>query len=603
MQLSKLYSNKGNFKNIKFNLNGLNVLYAEVKSDIKEKKNSHDLGKTKFAEMIDFMLLKGIDKKHFLLKVKKNDESVFLDYVFFLELFLNSGKFLTIRRDVASNTKISFAINNQSIEEFSPPTNWEFEDISITKAKEILSGYLAMDFFHNKQYDYRKSISYSLRTQDDFKDVYKLNKFSSGKDIYWKPFMFDLLGFKGELLQLKYENDSKIETVRALIDSLKSEYSVRVEDRDEIVAEKSIIESEFKEVEEQIDRFNFYEQDKRLIAEGIETIENKIGILNSESYRLNYEIEKLRASVKNNFSFDLEKVKTVFEETLIYFPEQLVSDYKNLIIFNEKLTSERNKLLKDTLNEKEKELSEINEKLSNINQEREKLLSHLTDSDTFTKFKYCQKELVKVEGKLLKFQEKLNTIDIIIKKGKEIEALNDEIKGTIDTLKNIYQTTDKNAKYNNIRSHFTKYYKAVMDENAVISWNINSNNNVDFIPPKVKSKVDDKTDTAKDEGNTYMKLLCVAFDLAIISSYNQESYYRFIYHDDVLSQQDNGIKSRLLKLIEELIKTYKLQYILSVIKTDLPMDANDKIIEFADQEVVLRLHDKDSSGTLFGFEF
>jgi len=73
MQLSKLYSNKGNFKNIKFNLNGLNVLYAEVKSDIKEKKNSHDLGKTKFAEMIDFMLLKGIDKKHFLLKVKKND--------------------------------------------------------------------------------------------------------------------------------------------------------------------------------------------------------------------------------------------------------------------------------------------------------------------------------------------------------------------------------------------------------------------------------------------------------------------------------------------------------------------------------------------------
>ncbi|MFA6977731.1 MAG: DUF2326 domain-containing protein [Ignavibacteriaceae bacterium] len=603
MQLSKLYSNKENFKNIKFNLNGLNVLYAEVKANINEKKNSHDLGKTKFAEIIDFMLLKEIDNKHFLLKIKKHEKSIFTDYVFFLELYLNSGKYLTIRRDIDSNTKISFAINNQTTEEFISPTNWKFENIPIKKAKGILSDFLSMDFFHNKDYNYRKSISYSLRTQDDFKDVYKLNKFSAGKDINWKPFMFDLLGFKGELLQLKYENDSKIEIIKPLIDSLKNEYSVRVEDRDEIVAEKAIIESDFKEVEEQIDRFNFYEQDKRLIESGIDEIENKIGLLNSDSYRLNFEIQKLRASVKNNFSFDIEKVKKIFEETSIYFSDQLTSDYKGLIQFNEKLTTERNKLLKDTIKNKETELNEINEQLININREREKLLSHLMDSDTFSKFKYCQKELVKVEGKLLKFQEKLNTIDIIITKGKEIDVLNDKIKVTLDELKNINQTTDKNEKYSTIRTHFTKYYKAVMNENAVLSWNINSNNNVDFISPKVKSKFDDKLDTAKDEGNTYMKLLCIAFDLAILSTYNQESYYRFVYHDDVLSQQDNGIKTRLLKLIDELTKKYELQYILSVIKSDLPVDLEYNPIEFSNQEIVLRLHDQDASGTLFGFEF
>lgn len=65
MQLSKLYSNKDTFKSIKFNINGLNIVYAEVKSELKEKKNSHDLGKTKLSEVIDFMLLKEIDKKHF----------------------------------------------------------------------------------------------------------------------------------------------------------------------------------------------------------------------------------------------------------------------------------------------------------------------------------------------------------------------------------------------------------------------------------------------------------------------------------------------------------------------------------------------------------
>ena len=51
MQLSKIYSNKENFKKIKFNLNGLNVIYAEVKSKIDEKKNSHDLGKTRVHEI------------------------------------------------------------------------------------------------------------------------------------------------------------------------------------------------------------------------------------------------------------------------------------------------------------------------------------------------------------------------------------------------------------------------------------------------------------------------------------------------------------------------------------------------------------------------
>ena len=602
MQLSKLYCNIEGFKNILFNLNGLNIVYADVKSDFNEKKNSHDLGKTKLAEIIDFLLLKGVDKKHFMLKIKEEEKSIFHNYIFYLELFLNSGQYLTIRRNVSSNTKISFALNAQRTDGFISPTKWDYENIPIDKAKVILSDYLSMDFFHNKGYDYRKSISYSLRTQDDFKDVYRLNKFA-GKDITWKPFVFDLLGFKGELLRLKYENDSKIDAIKTFIGNLKNEYSVRVEDRDEIVAEKSILEADFKEVEEQLDRFNFYQQDKRLIKEGIEELESNVSILNSYSYNLNFEIDKLRKSIKNNFSFNIDKVKKVFEETKIFFPDQLVSDYNNLVAFNEKLTTERNKLLKETLKKKAKELDEINNQLSEINKERERLLSHLTDSDTFSKFKSCQKDLVKVEGKLLKFQEKLDVIDKIIKKESDIEMLQDNIKETIDTLKEIYHTTDKNEKYSEIRTHFSRFYRGIMDENAVISWSINSNNNVDFIPPKVKSKLDHTKDTAKDEGNTYMKLLCVAFDLAILCTYNKESYYRFIYHDDVLSQQDNGIKTRFLELIKEIIQKYNIQYILSVIKSDLPTDNEEKPIRFEDDEIVLRLNDKDPSGTLFGFEF
>ncbi|WP_321309734.1 DUF2326 domain-containing protein [Marinifilum fragile] len=584
-------------------MNGLNVIYADVISDLKENKNSHDLGKTKLAELIDFLFLKEINKKHFLLKIKENDRSIFSEYIFYLELLLNSGKFLTIRRGVTDNTKISFAINDQRFDGYNPPHNWDHENVTLKKSKDILSDYLALDFFKNKEYSYRKSISYSLRRQGDFKDVYKLNKFSLGRDIDWKPFMFDLLGFNGDFLRLKYKNDNEIESIKTFIENLKREYSVRIEDRDEVVAEKLIVESEYIEIESQIDRFNFYNHDKELIKQGIDDIENKINVLNAQSYALNYEVDKIRTSIKNKFSFDINKVEKVFDEAQVYFPDQLKADYSDLIEFNKKLTTERNKLLKITLEKKSAELKSINTELLQINLEREKLLADLTDSDTFTRFKTCQKDLVKVEGKLLKFDEKLKTIDTIINQQQEIEHLKDQIRTTVDSIKSIYQTTDKNLKYGRIRKHFSKYYKAIINENAVLSWNINTQNNVEFIPPKVKSKFDHKKDTAKDEGNTYMKLLCVAFDLAILISYNEESYYRFVYHDDVLSQQDNGIKLRLLKLVDDTLKENNLQYILSAIKADLPVREDSSLIEFDDDDIVLRLHDKDPSGTLFGFEF
>lgn len=415
--------------------------------------------------------------------------------------------------------------------------------------------------------------------------------------------MFDLLGFDGNLLRLKYQSDNKIEDIKSYVKKLKNEFSVNVDERDTIVAEKQFIESDYAEIEEKIDRFNFYEKDKELIKNGVEEIENRINDLNSSSYLLNFEIDKLNSSIGKKFQFNIKKVKKVFDETELYFPDALAADYTELQKFNKKITSERDKLLKETLKKKEEELQNINSELEELNKERETLLSTLTDSDTFTKFKSHQKDLVKVEGKLLKFQEKIDTIDKIIGKEEEIEELQLQIKTTTEKVKSLFQKTSENDKYKLIRTSFNKYYKAIMDENAILSWKLNGEGNVDFIPPKVTSKLMEDVPTAKDEGNTYMKLLCVAFDLALISSYNKESYYRFVYHDDVLSQQDNGIKHRLIELINQQFKKVNYQYILSVIKSDLPTNEENNLEEFADEEIVLKLHDKDASGTLFGFEF
>lgn len=604
MKLSKLYSNDHRFKNITFNLKGLNVIYADVLTDLKEKKNSHDLGKTKLAELIDYLLCKQIDKNHFLLKIKdKNGDSIFINHTFYLEIYLNDGRFLTIKRSIENHTKTSFSINEQTTDEYRPPTIWQFNDLAIDPAKKKLAEYIKFDFFKSKSYDFRKAINYCIRMQPDYEDVYRLSKFKGGRDIDWKPFMFDLLGFNGEILRKKYQNDEQQEKIEAQIKQLKKDFSVEETNRDEIVAQIGLQQNKTLEAEKKIDQLNFYEQDQSLIETGVEEVENKISELNTLSYNLSFDINKLQGSIKNNFAFDLNKVEKVFEEVKIYFPDNLKKDYQELISFNEELTKDRNRLLRKTLKEKNNQLQDINAQLAVLNAKKESLLSFLRDTDTFRRLKEYQKELAKLESELIQLQERLRIIDLIIEKEESKEILKKEIEDTVKKIRNFSNHTDQNQKYTLVRELFSRFFSSVMNEDTYISWSINSKNNVDFKPPVIKTKELLSKDTAKDEGRTYRKILCVVFDLAILVTYNIESYFRFVYHDDVLSQQDNGIKLRLLELIKNITTEHDIQYILSVIKSDLPTDQKDEFIYFSNDEVVLELNDRDERGTLFGFEF
>ncbi|MBU3011989.1 DUF2326 domain-containing protein [Polaribacter vadi] len=606
MKLSKLYCNKEKFKNIQFNLNGLNVVYADVKTSISDKNNAHNLGKTLFADLIDFLLLKRIDnkKKHFFYK-EPSSSQIFNEYIFYLEILLNSGVFLTIKRSVSVNTKISFKISKSQSEGFNPPENWDIVDLSIKKAISQLNEYLNYNFFKNKNYSYRKAINYSLRRQGDYSDIYKLNKFSSGKHRDWKPFMFDLLGFDGKLLFDKYIVESQIEELNHFANNLRREFEVDEKKRDELVGQIHIKKNNLISITKNIDKFNFYNEDKKLIKDGIDHIESKISKLNTVSYNIQFDVNQLKKSIKNKFAFDLKKVNKVFEEMKIFFPKQLKKDYNELLEFNSKLTIERNKLLKKTVLGKIKDLEEVNETLEELNKEKEDLLSVLKGTDTFNKFKTYQKRLAKLESNLVSLNEKLKKIDLIIKKEEDKKEKNDDLDKYISRIKKLANSTEKNILYNSIRNSFSQYYKEIINETAIISWSLNKENNVDFLSPSIERIQGElKRGTSQGDGYTYTKLFCVTFDLAIVTNYINKSYFRFVYHDDVLANEDNGVKHRFLNQIYQLTSIKNFQYIFSVIKDDLPVDEKtEKPINFSDQEIILNLNDKDESGTLFGFNF
>lgn len=138
MKLSQLYANKS-FKNIVFN-DGINLVLAQVTKKLDLNKDSHNLGKTTLIAVIDFMLLKEVKEEH----IFKTYQERFSGYIFFLEILLNSGEYLTIKRTVDTPTKISFKstkVSSNLVEEQS----WDKPNITFEKAVNTLNEYLAFD--------------------------------------------------------------------------------------------------------------------------------------------------------------------------------------------------------------------------------------------------------------------------------------------------------------------------------------------------------------------------------------------------------------------------------------------------------------------------
>lgn len=591
MKLVKIYANKP-FKNTRFNPH-LNVIMGEPKEKKDNKKDTHNLGKTLLIDVIDFLMLKGFNDDFFLKKLQEK----FSDYVFYMEIYLNSGNFLVIRRSVEKPTKISFKLNTSKLPNFEENLEWDIENLSFDKSKEFLNQKLALDVADN--WLYRKSITYSLRKQRDFDNVYQLTKFK-GPHRDWKPFLFDLLGFDGSRLLSKYEIEEKRTKLENLIKEVKEQFSLGGEESDKLRGIIDLKTEEQKDIEKKIDDFNFYLQDKKINQQLVDTIDAQTARLNSLRYNMSEEINRLQESLRTDVpSVDVEELKQLYEEVEIFFPDQLVKGYKDLESFNRRVSKERKKYMAERLEELKTELGPVEAELKDLEQRRSELLSVLKDKDSYQKFKHYQKALAKVEAEIARMQEKLINLDKLGELEVEIEKLNGEIKAVVEDIRELIKR--RNSFYNEIGRYFNHIIQSVLNVPAIISISQNKEGNIVF-----HADIQDPENmerTAEGYGTTYKKFLCMAFDLSVLMTYSQRSFFRFVYHDGALEGLDNRKKVNFLNAVREICDKYNLQYILTVIDSDIPRDHNDRPLYFSDDEIVLTLHDKDESGLLFEMGF
>ncbi|AFU68108.1 ATP-binding protein, putative [Psychroflexus torquis ATCC 700755] len=579
MKISKIYSNK-NFKNIEFN-DKFNAIIAFIESD--KKDDTHNLGKTSLIRVIDFLLLSGFDKN----TDKLLGNNIFIGQEFYGELKLNSSKYLIIKRSINTPTKISFKLNDSKLDDFKFDIDWD-EELTLKKAKARLNEYL--DFSILPNWDYRKSITYFLRSQQDYLDVFKLNKFK-GKHKDWKPFVFDLLGFNGELILEKLEVEEEIDDLKKKIQTLRLEAQIDTSEKDRLEGLLEIKKNELSEIKDQIDKFNFFKEDIQTNSYLVEEIDVKLQAFNTDRYRISYEINKIESSLSDiNDDVDDNAINSLFNEVNLYYPEQLKKEYNDLINFQKSLTIERKKYLSETLSQLKIEYSDLNLNIKEIENQKGDLLSLLTQKDSYHKFKEYQKKTIGLEVDIERIKDKLKAIDSSLIIENDIKEKRELIKDNISKLKESLSE----RKHSSINKIFNSIIKEIIDTNALISLKLNNQGNVEF-NADYQNKID-LIKTSESQGTTYKKLLCVAFDLSLLVNFSDRSFFKFVYHDGVLEGLDDRIKIRYIKIVKDFCEKYDLQYIVTLIDSDLPKDMPDLI---EDKDICLRLNDKDANGKLF----
>lgn len=593
MKLSKVYTNNPKlFSPVLFN-EGLSVVFGEIRLPENKEKDTHNLGKSTLGRVIDFTLLAKRHPGSFLFR----HPEIFEQFIFFVEVEIRDSSFVTIRRDVSQPSKISFKKHSAKYQDFSSLSlsEWDHTDVPFDRAKALLDGLL--DLSAIKPWNFRNGLGYLIRSQDDYSDVFQLRKLR-GKDSSWKPYLAHILGFNAPLIVDHYKTEKALEDKKTTEKTVKNELGGSVEDLSKVEGLLLLKAKESEKKQKLLDAFDFRQQDKDKTKILVDDIDEEISDLNQSRYSLQQNLKKIKKSLEEDkVLFNPEEAEKLFNEVGILFSGQIKKDFDQLIGFNRAITEERFGYLTEEKKEIEVKIKEINARLNELGKSRSEVIAFLTDTETFTKYKLISNELISLradieylerqKGHLQKLQELRTEIRKLTEKCSNLQSL---IEDNVET-----QNTNQESLFSQIRVFFSEIVDAVINRKALLSVAPNKEGHLQF-----KAEILDTSGnaTSADAGHTYKKLLCIAFDLAVLRAHIGGKFPHFVFHDGVFESLDDRKKENLLSVLHE-YANYGIQTIITLIDSDLPVRPEGENPVFEDSEIVLTLHDEGLEGRLF----
>lgn len=592
MKPSKLYSNRPDtFAAVEFEPD-LNVVLAEIRMPENRDRDTHNLGKTTLGRLLDFGFLAGRDAKFFLFKHLER----FDDFVFFLEIELLDSGCVTVRRSVKEATKIAFKKHVARHQDFStlPDREWDHVDVPFDRAKELLDSLL--DWRAVKPWHYRKGLGYFLRSQEDFRDVFQLRKFANSH-ADWKPFLAHILGFDADLVTKHYAKEDELKENERKALTIRQELGGEIEDAGKIDGLLLLKRQEVDKKQQLLDAFDFRSQDKSYTKQIVDQVDERIAALNQRRYSLNHNRKKVIASLEDDqILFDPDDATELFREAGVLFSGQIKRDFQQLIAFNKAITDERRGYLVEERAEIEAELKTVNSELNGLGKRRSEMLAFLSSTDTFAKYKQLSGELVTLRADIEGLERQRSFVQRLQQLRTNIRNLDEEkthlqvaIEADVEA-----KNADVGSLFSRIRIFFNEIVEEVIDQQALLSVVVNQVGHLDF---RAELLNDAGIATSADRGFSYKKLLCIAFDLAVLRAHLDDAFPRFAFHDGVFESLDDRKKENLLSVIRR-YTGLGIQSIITLIDSDLPPRLEDEPV-FIASEIVALLHDEGDSGRLF----
>lgn len=579
LSLSQLYCDKNEiFPSISFK-NGINVVYASVTKNLSEA-NSHSLGKSLLAELIDYMLLKQAKKEFFL---KRSD--AFLTFNFYLEIKVSDNVFITIRRSIAS--KIDLFVSDKKSNVLISGATPEYSNLGLDKAKSLLSSKINLDAVTSAGGHFRTGLRYCIRRQEEFINIFKSRNHNE-KDKEWKPYLGGLLGINANLLSEKYELVDKVNKLKSAINELDG---LSKTSASALEAEISTLNKQIKAMQAELDGFSFYKLDKDITQELVEGIGVDISNVNEEIYSLEQRLHDINESLASNYEFDLQHVKDIYESVKINLPEQLIKSYEELVALNIQMTEGRKEQLIKSKEKLTYKLTLANQKREQLSSRQEELSDILIEKESFKKYKLLQSKVSQKESHLAVLDERLAKIDTAAELKKflhDAEAEEDAISQKISIL----GRQKNNSVLDDIVSRFSEIIKATVNIDSYFYFEFNKEGNPEY-------KVGMVDETTVDKGHSYTKLMAAALDVSLLTHYSERGYYRFAYHDGIYESLEDRVKLKLLSKWRELSESFGLQLIITVLDSDIPEGSDGQKVNFYPDEIIRELHDRGDDGRLF----
>lgn len=593
MRVSRLYSDQpADFPPIDF-VDGLNVVLAEIRLPENRARDTHNLGKSTLVRLIDFGFLWGRDQNFFLFKYPDR----FNHYTFFLEIELHDGAFVTVRRSVANHSRIAFKKHELSQQDFSdlPDKAWDHSDVPFDRAREILDSLL--DWRALKPWSYRKGLGYFLRSQEDFREVFQLKRFQNAH-ADWKPFLAHLLGFDGELIGRHYAAEDRLSALRQTEEAVQAELGGTVVDAGKVEGLLLLKQAEVANKQALLDAFDFRAEDKAETRTLVEEIDQTTARLNGRRYTLQANRKKIDLSLKEDqVLFDPADAGKLFAEAGVLFDGQIKRDFEQLLAFNRAITDERRAYLLEERQEIDSELKAIGVELNALGKRRSETLRFLSDTDSFAKYRQISSELVGLKADITTLERqrahlhRLQELRADIRAAEaEVGHLQSSVEADVEA-----QQVDAGSKFSRIRLFFSEVVEEVLSRKALLNVFPNKLGHLEF-----QAEILDEggNTTSAADGFTYRKLLCVAFDLAILRGHLSEQFPRFAYHDGVLESLDDRKKENLITVLRR-YADLGIQSIITLIDSDLPARAAADQPVFDSAEIIRTLHDEGDDGRLF----